>query len=110
MCVTRELVVFVDNLLRRTAHFTFGARTVEHLVNDVATAVIVIGTAVATIFRTRARSRRFHKYNSAFVPSVVITFRLITECALWVKKIGSATVGHKAARDRSVDHPPLQQD
>ena len=35
--VTRQLVVFLDNLLRRAADLAFGARTVENAVNDVAT-------------------------------------------------------------------------
>ena len=35
--ITRQLVVFLDNLLRRAADLAFGARTVENAVNDVAT-------------------------------------------------------------------------
>jgi hypothetical protein len=45
--VTGELIVFVDDLLRSTAHFAFGTRTVEDAVYDVS------DTAVRSIVAAR---------------------------------------------------------
>ena len=33
--IARQLIVLVDNLLRRAAHFTLGPRRIEHTVYDV---------------------------------------------------------------------------
>ncbi len=45
--VARQLVVLVNDLLRRAAYFAFGARTVEYSVYNVATAT---GVAIAVTF------------------------------------------------------------
>ena len=44
--IAGKLVIFLDNLLRRAAHFAFGARAVEHAVHDVAA---TLRLAVATV-------------------------------------------------------------
>ena len=47
MGITRQLIVFLDDLLRRATHFALGAGTVEHAVDDVA----ALRLAVAVILR-----------------------------------------------------------
>merc|ERR1711969_432113 len=53
--VTRQLVIFVDDLLRRTAHLALGATAVEHTVDDIAQRV-----AVAVVLRPRTGFRGSH--------------------------------------------------
>ncbi|MFT6450863.1 MAG: hypothetical protein ACJA06_000343 [Halocynthiibacter sp.] len=40
--IARKLVIFLDDLLRRTAHFALRARTFEHAVNNIANRAIAI--------------------------------------------------------------------
>ena len=55
--VTRQLVIFVDDLLRRTAHLALGASAVEHTVDDIAQRV-----AVAVVLRPRTGFRGSHLF------------------------------------------------
>ncbi|GAA6192222.1 hypothetical protein NBRC116597_21420 [Phaeobacter sp. NW0010-22] len=53
--IAPELVVFINDLLRRAAHLAFGARAVKHAVDDVATR-----RPAAVVFRPRTGFGRSH--------------------------------------------------
>ena len=52
LCIAGQLVVFLDNLLRRAAHLTLGAGAVKNTVDDIAAATL--RRAFAVILRPGA--------------------------------------------------------
>ena len=52
LCVSRQLIVFVDDLLRRAAHLALRAGTVKHAVDDIADGTgAIVGLGPRTVFR-----------------------------------------------------------